>query len=108
MDGSLAEDSRSSYAIIANSAPFLIGGVDVSGVPTASYTGLVDDVRVYDNALSSSEIQSLFDNPGSTIPEPSTCAAIIGVGALAFTVWRRRQTRIAPKQSGRFSLKSEV
>jgi hypothetical protein len=46
--------------------------------------GLIDDVRVYDNALSQSEISTL-----ASIPEPSA-VALLGLGGLALLIRRRK------------------
>ncbi len=65
VDGAPAEDSKPTQAFNPNTAAFLIGGTQAGLVPTASFTGLVDDVQVYDRALSDPEIDLLFRNPGS-------------------------------------------
>ena len=54
--------------MIANGAPFLVGGVNVSGVPTSRYTGLMDDVQVYDVALTDAQIDFIFTHPGQEVP----------------------------------------
>lgn len=65
VDGAPPEAANNaSPALAANSVAFLIGAVNVSGVPQARYTGLVDDVQVYDSALSDGEIAFLFEHPG--------------------------------------------
>lgn len=58
---------------------------------SASYTSkkLQDDVQVYDEALTLPQIQSLYNNPGSVIPEPST-TALLGLGGLALILRRRK------------------
>ena len=48
------------------------------------FSGLIDDVRVYDSALSESEISTL-----ASIPEPST-TALLGLGGLALILRRRK------------------
>ena len=48
------------------------------------FNGLIDDVRVYDNALSQSEISAL-----ASIPEPSA-VALLGLGGLALLIRRRK------------------
>ena len=42
---------------------------------------LLDDVQYYDTALTDSQVQFLFNNPGVAIPEPST-AGLLGLGVL--------------------------
>lgn len=67
VDGAPVEGSIPSSPINPNAAPFLVGGVLLGGVPTAMFTGLVDDVQLYNRALNDSEIDFLFQNPGSEI-----------------------------------------
>ncbi len=44
------------------------------------YKGLIDDVRIYDNALSAAEISGLATATGTTpVPEPST-AVLLALG----------------------------
>ena len=65
VDGAPLEGSIASSPIAVNAAAFLIGGANVANVPTAFFTGLVDDVQIYDRALADTEIDFLFRNPGS-------------------------------------------
>jgi uncharacterized repeat protein (TIGR02543 family) len=67
VDGAPAEDSKASRAIVPNNGFFLIGGDTYSGIPTAQFTGLVDDVQIYNYALVSSEVDFVFHNPGQEI-----------------------------------------
>lgn len=56
--------------------------------PVDPIDGLVDDLQIYDAALSANAISFLHANPGAVIPEPSTVALMaIAVGVAAF---RRR------------------
>jgi len=66
VDGTPAQASTPSTVVVSNAAHFVIGGLTVGSTPTSSFTGLIDDVQVYDRALSDSEIQFLFENPGMT------------------------------------------
>ena len=50
-----------------------------------NFLGLVDDVRIYDTALTASEISSLV-----AVPEPTT-AGVLALGAIALGA--RRRTR---------------
>lgn len=94
VDGAPVEQSVTAQFMTANAAPFLIGGYNVGGnTPTASYTGLVDDVQVYGNALTSGEVQYLFANPGQVIPEPASAILLLaGTGLLTL---KRRRTSMA-------------
>ena len=60
---------------------FTLGATRTGG---EGFNGLIDDVRVYDNVLSQSEISAL-----SSIPEPSA-AALLGLGGLALAFRRRK------------------
>jgi hypothetical protein len=51
--------------LVATTAPFLIGGVTNSGVPINRYRGLLDEVRVWDDALSDAEVAFLHAFPAS-------------------------------------------
>ena len=56
------------------------------------FTGALDDVQVYDEALSLADVQLLNANPGlnlTTIPEPFS-AALLGLGGLALIMRRRK------------------
>ena len=58
------------------------------GVNFKFFSGDIDDVYVYDRALSPAEVQTLY----STIPEPST-ALLLGVGLAGLGMRRRQRTR---------------
>lgn len=112
VDGAPAEGSIVSSPIVANAVPFLVGGVTVGVTPTAMYSGLVDDVQVYNRALSDAEIDFLFQNPGQEIngapfvvTPPLSTSVVLG-GSVTFTAtvsgtapftyqWRRNGTAIS-------------
>lgn len=74
VDGSPVEASTASQAIAANTSAFIIGGLGQNsgnGTPAARYTGLIDDVQVYDAALTDAQIDFLFANPGKEF-QPAT------------------------------------
>jgi len=89
VDGAPLEDSKTANVMNANTAPFLIGGFSQSGNPTATYTGLVDDVQVYSHALTSSDVQFLFANPGQVVPEPASLMLFVGGAVILFGARRR-------------------
>lgn len=65
LDGGPVEGANGGSSVGANNANFLVGGIMVGGVPTSYFNGLVDDVQVYDRALTCAEINAMFQSPGS-------------------------------------------
>jgi len=53
--------------VALTAAPLMLGGLFIGGAPTSVYTGMIDDVQIYSEALSSQEIAYLFNNPGAII-----------------------------------------
>jgi hypothetical protein len=72
-------------AMVTNTAALLLGGIIDTGAATNFFTGLIDEVRIYDHRLSPTERDALYL---STIPEPSM---IVLVSLLACLVRRRYQ-----------------
>ena len=70
VDGGAAEDVSGSHAVAGNSVPLLVGGISQSGSPVARYSGMVDDVQVYRQALTPDQVQWLYDRPGQALPRP--------------------------------------
>jgi hypothetical protein len=66
VNGSLVRTVARTGAILATDGPLHIGGNEVWGGEW--FIGLLDEVRIYNRALSASEIQ--VDMIGSTLPEP--------------------------------------
>ena len=90
VDGAPAEASSGPPAVGSNTADFLLGGFFNAGSPIADYTGLVDELQIYDQALTSDQIDFLFNNPAQAIPEPAALA-LLGAGLLSFASARRRR-----------------
>ena len=66
------------------------GIVGPSGLGINTYfDGAMDDIRIYNYALSAAEVQGLY----TAVPEPSTYAALTGLTALGFAAMRRRKRR---------------
>jgi hypothetical protein len=57
-----------------------------------AFTGLIDDVQVYDEALTSAQVDFLSNNAGQAIPEP-TSSALAGLGLLALLRRKRRDAQ---------------
>ncbi|MGE9268710.1 MAG: LamG domain-containing protein [Verrucomicrobiales bacterium] len=52
------------------------------------FDGLIDDVQIYDEVLSATQISYLYNNAGQAIPEPSV--AVLSLGVLGLLARRRR------------------
>jgi len=69
VDGAPAEDSKPSQPFNQNSVALLIGGATYNGIPTGLFTGLIDEVQIYNYALTATDVDSLFVNPSEEIPD---------------------------------------
>ena len=70
VDGSPAERSIASGPLIDRGAPFLIGayyGVATAKVPAPYYSGWIDDIQLYRSALSETQVELLYRNPGRNL-----------------------------------------
>jgi hypothetical protein len=91
VDGAPAEDTKSSATMVGNVSNFLVGGVGQVGNPTVNdgrYTGLIDELQIYDTALTDGTIAFMTQNPGAVAPEPASLTALAG-GLLALRRRRR-------------------
>ncbi len=95
-DGSLVGRQAISGAISPSSNPLLIGARNAADTRNFTVNGLIDDVGIWDRALSPTEIGSLCNNGNglafqSSVPKPSTWAMMLlgfaGVGFMAY--WRK-------------------
>ena len=75
VDGAPVENTRpASASLIPNNAAFIIGGVILGTVPEGRLTGLVDEVQVYDHALTPEQVDFLFANPTNIVTD---CAEVL-------------------------------
>lgn len=77
VDGAPAEASNASQVVANNAAPLLLGGVNFSGVATGLFTGLIDEVQIYNHALSSSDVDFLFNNPTNGVLDCAQTAVLL-------------------------------
>ncbi len=90
VDGSLAGTGSAGFA--DNTASFIVGGLTVSGNPVNAYHGLIDEVSVYDNALSAGDVLALYNSAIQAVPEPSSLLLFgTGIAALAGIRLRRKK-----------------
>ena len=76
-DGYLVDSIATTGPIGKGSNPLIFGGMsDGSGGMTAGFEGWLDDVRIYDRALTAEEIREIV-----IFPEPGTIA-LLGLGGL--------------------------
>lgn len=68
LDGSVVASS-SAMSVPANSLPLIIGAPQDTGYQNHFY-GSIDDVRIYNRALSPTEVAQLWEKPASTIITP--------------------------------------
>jgi sialidase-1 len=84
LDGGLLGTDNNSGAIPDPNTTFQMGTAE-SGHPERILRGALDEVRLYDNALSAPQISQL-------VPEPSV-ATLFGLGLGMLGAWRRRSTK---------------
>jgi hypothetical protein len=114
IDGQPAEVSGPTTQIVPNSAPFLVGGVKVAGTAQGFFNGWIDELQIYDRALTDPEIHYLFVHPDAMeipeILEPRIVSSLISQtaergGAVEFSIevtgqepliyeWRKDETLI--------------
>lgn len=71
VDGAPSEGTGPNQTIEPNRAGFMIGGVYINGKPTGRFTGLIDEVQVYDHPLTPKEIDSLYHRFRPVLPRKS-------------------------------------
>lgn len=66
-----------------------IGGSRSRDGTQRNIDALIDDVQIYDKALTSDNVSSLYNTPGSAIPEPATAGLLALISAVGFFIRRR-------------------
>jgi hypothetical protein len=66
----------------------LVGAVTL-GAPEGRFTGLIDEVQVYTQVLTASEVDFLYHNPAQVVPEPG-CFALIAIGGVLLARCRKK------------------
>jgi hypothetical protein len=92
VDGAGTNGSGTTLINMAPANDVLIGKV------TLLFNGLLDDVRMYDHALSAGEVSALAAMGSSTAPEPASVFASLGLLTAAgcgLREWRRRKKKSA-------------
>ena len=79
IDGSYVANFTFTSAFATGAGPLRVG--DSYWDLNRDFKGNIDDVQLYDAALSAGNIDFLFNNPGEVIPEPATML-LLGCGAL--------------------------
>ena len=60
-----ADSSGTIQSLVPTTAPFFIGGMLNGETPVNTYSGLIDEVRVWDSALSDEDVAFLYAHPDS-------------------------------------------
>jgi hypothetical protein len=92
VDGQLQSSSNGSTALFQVSAPFVVGGLlNLPGTAVyGAYNGLIDNVAVWDTALTGSEVQAAYES--AQAPEPASWILLLsfGAGTAAFVAYKRK------------------
>jgi len=74
--------------ILSTTQPLLLGNIGSPGL--RNFHGLIDNVRIYDNALSSADLDGVMRFDDVPIPEPGTLSLVL-IGALGLVARRKRK-----------------
>ena len=96
VDGVLEQtDSESSATDVDNMIDIIIGGLRPTGAASQFLNGKVDDIAIFNNALSQAEVTAILNNGVAGIPEPSGWGLFAAFSA-AIAISRRRNGRGVP------------
>ncbi len=92
VDGVFQSSSPGGNPSLNNDAPFMVGGFkSPDGSLIGAFTGQIDEVRIYDSALSAAEVAKVYASV-TAVPEPETYATMLaGLGVLGARARRRRR-----------------
>jgi hypothetical protein len=99
VDGAPVENAVPSTPMYGIDAPFLVGGLDFGGVPQGVLDGLVDEVQVYDCALTDAQVQYLLEHPAEAV---ATIVYFNDFESGAGPEWSNTTTDITPVGARRF------
>jgi Concanavalin A-like lectin/glucanases superfamily len=66
-DGSLVASTEDAFGPLSTAAPVSIGAASISGTVGRFFPGVIDDARIYNRALSASEVMQLYKSGAATI-----------------------------------------
>ena len=99
VDGVL-RDTEANTSFASSLANFSVGGILNPGGSQmiSAMTGRVDEVSIWDQALSPTDVTYLFNNPGAlAIPEPASCTLIAGTAMLLFGCFCTKGRKVSQK-----------
>lgn len=93
VDGTLESQSVGGNPLNAppGGTPFLAGGINTSGGLVSSYDGLLDNLQIYNAALTANEVGALYQATLSEIPEPASLLLFAGAAGALGAVRRRQR-----------------
>lgn len=94
VDGQLAASSTTATTAVAGNANDLwIGGSPEAG-PTGIFSGLLDEVAVFTNALSAAQVRQVFDSATTQVPVFQTTSLTGGIVTLSWSAVTNRSYQV--------------